>query len=105
MCRLHCVTALFSSYHYDVQLLNVVRALTYDLLNRIATMINKHSGLLSIPYPMILLRVLCFRGKFGQVMKCRRKDNGEIFAAKFVTCTGREDRWEGISKTNVMENQ
>ena len=26
-------------------------------------------------------------------MKCSKKGTGEIFAAKFVTCTRREDRW------------
>lgn len=33
-----------------------------------------------------------FRGKFGRVMKCSKKDTGEVFAAKFVTCARREDR-------------
>ena len=36
------------------------------------------------------------RGKFGRVMKCRHNVSGEIFAAKFVTCTRREDRYVNI---------
>ena len=34
------------------------------------------------------------RGKFGRVMKCSKKETGEVFAAKFVTCARREDRWD-----------
>ena len=40
------------------------------------------------------LILLTPRGKFGRVMKCRHNVSGEIFAAKFVTCTRREDRWD-----------
>jgi len=44
------------------------------------------------------------RGKFGRVMKCRKKDNGEIFAAKFVTCTRREDRRNVEREVEIMNN-
>jgi len=42
------------------------------------------------------------RGKFGRVMKCRKKDSGEIFAAKFVTCAGREDRRNIEREVEIM---
>eukprot|EP00092_Neocalanus_flemingeri_P027419 GFUD01029736.1.p1 GENE.GFUD01029736.1~~GFUD01029736.1.p1 ORF type:complete len:1514 (+),score=324.17 GFUD01029736.1:225-4766(+) len=42
------------------------------------------------------------RGKFGRVMKCRKRDSGEIFAAKFVTCTRREDRRNVEREVEIM---
>ncbi len=33
-----------------------------------------------------------FRGKFGKVLKCVHRSNGQTFAAKFVLCSTREDR-------------
>jgi len=42
------------------------------------------------------------RGKFGRVMKCKKRDSGEIFAAKFVTCTRREDRRNVEREVEIM---
>ena len=42
------------------------------------------------------------RGKFGRVMKCRRKESGEIFAAKFVSCARREDRRNVEREVEIM---
>jgi len=42
------------------------------------------------------------RGKFGRVMKCSKKDTGEVFAAKFVTCARREDRRNVEREVEIM---
>ncbi|TRY73098.1 hypothetical protein TCAL_00900 [Tigriopus californicus] len=42
------------------------------------------------------------RGKFGKVMKCRKKENGEQFAAKFVLCSTREERRNVEREVEIM---
>ena len=51
-----------------------------------------------------LFTFIISRGKFGRVMKCSKKDTGEVFAAKFVTCARREDRWAN-SKSGLNPQQ
>ena len=43
-----------------------------------------------------------FRGKFGRVLKCRDWDSGDVFAAKFVLCTKREDRRNVEREIEIM---
>ena len=48
-----------------------------------------------------LFWIFC-RGKFGRVLKCRDWDTEEVFAAKFVLCTKREDRRNVEREIEIM---
>ena len=50
----------------------------------------------------IIVSYYIFRGKFGRVLKCRDWDSGEVFAAKFVLCTKREDRRNVEREIEIM---
>ena len=50
----------------------------------------------------IVVLYYTFRGKFGRVLKCRDWDSGEVFAAKFVLCTKREDRRNVEREIEIM---
>ena len=69
---------------------NIVLFYPLFLLERLKKKFILFTTLILINSP--INNYLYFRGKFGRVMKCRRIEGGQIFAAKFVTCTRREDR-------------
>ena len=46
--------------------------------------------------------ILCSRGKFGRVMRCKHRDGGQYFAAKFVLYTRREDRENVEREVEIM---
>ena len=62
------------------------------------THVNRGRGMLTSSQQYIFF---C-RGKFGRVLKCRDWDTGEVFAAKFVLCTKREDQRNVQREIQIM---
>ena len=45
-----------------------------------------------------------FRGKFGRVVRCKHRDSGQYFAAKFVLYTRKEDRENVEREVQIMNS-
>jgi serine/threonine protein kinase len=56
------------------------------------------NGLPNVPYPF------CSRGKFGRVMRCKHRDGGQYFAAKFVLYTRKVDRENVEREVEIMNS-
>ena len=44
-----------------------------------------------------------FRGKFGEVKRCREKATGREFAAKFINCPRKQDKEDVRQEIEVMK--
>ena len=47
---------------------------------------------------------LHFRGKFGRVVRCKHRDKGQFFAAKFVRYTRKEERENVEREVQIMNS-
>ena len=47
---------------------------------------------------------LHFRGKFGRVVRCKHRDKGQYFAAKFVRYTKKEERENVEREVQIMNS-
>ena len=45
-----------------------------------------------------------FRGKFGRVVRCKHRDTGHYFAAKFVFYTRKDDRENVEREVQIMNS-
>ena len=48
--------------------------------------------------------LIYFRGKFGRVVRCKHRDSGQYFAAKFVLYTRKEDRENVEREVQIMNS-
>ncbi len=47
--------------------------------------------------------IILFRGKFGEVKKCREKSTKHLLAAKFIRVNKEQDRVEAFNEIEIMK--